>query len=259
MTLPQGPLGYAIESERRFELEATGREPSEMLKAYRDAFPKLNITADARGAVRVLDQGQQGSCQGHSLAQAFSVCYFLVTGRYLAFSRAAGYYLSQKFDNIRGDQGSTLSGGNKVATQHGMCLEEEWSYPSRYTPAQPPGIQFRFKLATSRPMRTIGEMQEWIESGLPIQTGLSWNDSCNQEVVDNWRSGGGGHSTLFWLTTGTNGELVNNINSWGGDWNGDGQHKWTWQSIERALRHSWTTFIGYAPDGMSFPDAEPIA
>lgn len=255
MTLPQGQLGYSIELERRFLLESSGAEPALMLKQYRDSFPTMNLQADPTGAVKVLDQGQQGSCQGHSLAQCFSICFYLATGRYEAFSRACGYYVAQQYDGIRSDSGSTLSGGNKVATQHGMCLEKDWPYPSRYNPAKPTGITFPFKMKVSRPLRTVDEMRNWLDAGLPVQTGIAWNDSCNQEVVDNWRSGGGGHSTTLWTLSG---DKVNNINSWGRNWNGDGVHKWTWGSIERMLRHEWSTFIGYAPDEMSFPVQEPL-
>lgn len=254
MSLPQGQLGYAIELERRTALEMHGDEPREMLARMRDEFPAFNTQAMPTDVFDILDQGQQGACQGHALAAIFSICFFLATGRREAFSRACGYYVAQQFDGIRGDTGSTLSAGQKVAMQHGMCLEKDWPYPRSYNPnSKPNGVTFPFKLSVSKPFNSAEEMEEWLQAGLPIQTGISWNNSCNKEIVDNWQAGGGGgHSTCLWQLR-PNGNGVN-INSWGSTWNGDGCHEWTWDSIRKMVRHSWSTFIGYAPTRMSFPE-----
>lgn len=222
-------------------------------------FPVYDITVDedhsfvAQGLI-------VHNCQGHALAQVFSICYFLATGRREAFSRAAGYYLAQKRDGIRGDKGSTLSGGQWVATQHGMCLESDWPYPSRYNPGMPPSAQnkFLFKLQTTKPFKDLESMLQWLDEGLPIQIGLTWNNSCDQEVVDNYNgNSGGGHSTVFWQRRAN--KNVVNWNSWGRRWAGDGVHEWTPESIKRALASRWTVFIGYAPAGMSFPQPQPIS
>lgn len=260
LKLERGSLGYAIERENHELLEATGADSQLVLQRYRDSFPQFNTTADPLGVLKVFDQGQQGSCQGNALAQVFSICYFLATGRHETFSRAAGYYLAQKKDGIRGDQGSTLSGGQWVATQHGMCLESDWPYPSRYSPSMPATAQnkFLFKLQTTKPFRDVQSMLDWLDQGLPIQTGLNWNSSCDREVVDAYSlRGGGGHSTVFWQRR-ANGNVCN-INSWGSRWNGDGVHEWTPESIQRTLQNRWTVYIGYAPDGMSFPAPDAIA
>jgi intein/homing endonuclease len=222
-------------------------------------FPVYDITVDedhsfvAQGLV-------VHNCQGNALAQVFSICYFLATGRHETFSRSAGYYLAQKKDGISGDKGSTLSGGQWVATQHGMCLESDWPYPQRYNPAMPPSAngKFNFKLQATKPLKDIDSVTQWIESGLPIQVGLTWNSTCDQEVVSNYSSrSGGGHSTVFWQRR-ASGNIVN-INSWGTRWNGDGVHEWTIDSVKEALKARWTVFIGYAPDGMSFPTPKVIS
>lgn len=254
--LPIHRLGYNYVHEDKRSLEINGAEPAEALRLFQASFPKFNTTADPLGAVAILNQGNQGSCQGHALATVFSICFFLATGRKEAFSRAAGYYLSQRKDGISGDRGSTLNGGQWVATQHGMCLEKDWPYPSRYNPAEPSGLKYLYKLKVTRPMRTVKEVTDWIDSGLPVQTGLMWNDSCSREIVNNWQPGGGGHSTCFWQRD--NAGNVKNLNSWGTQWNGDGVHSWTESSIDRAIKHQWTTLIGYAPDEMSFPSYGPL-
>ncbi len=255
--LPQGQLGYRIDLENVDYLEAVGQPSMELLAKYRDSFPQFNIDANPADLVRIRNQQSLGSCQGHAAAMVMSICVFLATGRWIEFSPAAAYYLSQRRDNIRGDNGSTLSGGNWVLTQHGLCLESDWPYVNRYDPTQPPGIQFPYKLAASKPLRTIDEWVAWNEAGLPIQGGLAWNDYCNRELVNDWRPGGGGHSTTWWLRR-SNGNRPN-INSWGQNWNRDGIHEWTLDAIEKALRHQWTVFIGYAPDNLTMPNPEPIA
>lgn len=256
LLLPTGQLGYSIHAEDRDALEENGQSPELALNSFRASFPALDIKANPLGAVDILDQKNQGACQGHALAMVFSICFFLATGRRQAFSRAAGYYLSQRHNNIRGDHGSTLSGGQWVATQHGMCLETDWRYPSSYYPQEPPNVPYLYKLKVTRPMRTAKEVTDWIDAGLPVQTGIYWNDSCSREVVNNWRPGGGGHSTCLWQRAQSGN--VNNLNSWGPQWNGDGVHEFTEGSIARMLADSNTTLIGYAPDEMSFPDQEPI-
>lgn len=260
LDLTPGTLGYAYEFEQRDLLESQGEDSQLVLRQFRETFPQFNVNADPLGLVEILDQGQQGSCQGHALATVFQICYFLATGRKESFSRAAAYYLSQKKDGIRGDMGSTLSGGQWVATQHGLCLESDWPYPSRYNPAMPPSAQgkFLFRLATTKPFRNVNEVVEWLDQGLPVQIGVTWNSSCDREIVDGYNArGGGGHSTVFWQRR-TSGN-VTNINSWGRRWAGDGVHEWTLRSIEAALAARWTVMIGYAPTGMSFPVPEPIA
>jgi hypothetical protein len=256
--LPTYRLGYAINNEDREYLDDTGVDLHQAMKAYRETFPVFNPIADPLGAVDILNQRNQGACQGHALATIFSICYFLATGRKQAFSRACGYYVSQAFDGIRGDNGSTLSAGQKVATQHGMCLESDWPYPDRYNPTKPTGIAYPYKLVATKPIRTMADFVAWTDLNLPVQDGFAWNDTCSREIVNAYQPlrGSGGHSTDYWLKT-PQGNF-RKINSWGEEWCGDGCNEWTPKSVERVLADSMTTMIGYAPDGMSFPDAKPI-
>lgn len=251
--LERGTLGYRFDLENKPELEAKGTDSKMLLKAFKDAFPTFNLQANPVDVFDILDQQMQGACAGHALAAVFSVCYYLATRRREAFSRGGAYYLAQQKDGIRGDQGSTLSACRWVATEHGLCLEKDWPYPPRYNPTKPAGIQFPYKLKVSKPMKTLQEVMDWLEAGLPVQIGLPWDSYAEKEIVDNFSPSrdSGGHSTTFWLKTGEN---VNNLNSWGQRWNGDGVHKWTPKSIEQALRHEWTVMIGYSPDEMSFPN-----
>ncbi len=253
----RGQLGYRFEFENRDRLAATGDEPRLLMHKFSDSFPVFNAQANPLDVYNVVDQGQVGSCQGNALAGVFAACYYLATRRQEVFSRSCGYYMAQQKDGLRGDVGSTLSGGQWVATEHGMCLDKDWPYVGRYSPAKPSGINFPFKLKNTKPMKTVSEVMGWLDLGLPIQIGVSWDSFADREVVEQFTpsNGSGGHSTFFWLRSGEN---ARNINSWGAGWSGDGVHFWTPRAIEQALQHRWTVMIGYSPDEMSFPTPQVI-
>ena len=251
--LRQGELGYDIDNENLDDLNK-GEEPVVLMGAFENMIPDFNCQIDPTTIAIVLNQGSLGSCQGHSLSTVFQICYFLATGRTAIFSRAAAYYLSQRKDKIRGDRGSTLSGGRWVATEHGMCLEEHWPYIERYDPKEPDGVPYQYKLKVSRPFKTVEEIVEWIKLGLPVQTGVRWGREMNTEVVEKASKRGGGHSTCLWSMRG---DHCNNINSWGQSWNGDGVHCWSLAAIEEMLDHGGI-FVGYSPDGFDYPDPEPL-
>lgn len=256
--LPQGTLGYIIEEEDHEDL-AKGDEPEVLMGAFAEKVPSFNSQIDPTDVVVVLSQGILGSCQGHSLSTVFQICYYLATGRTALFSRAAGYYLSQRNDKergvrLRGDSGSTLSGGRWVATQHGMCLEEDWPYITKYDPTEPEGIEYNYKLKVSRPFKKVDEIVDWLKLGLPVQTGVKWGKEMNTEVVQSASKRGGGHSTCLWTMRG---ELVSNINSWGKSWNGDGVQAWSLSALQEMLDHGGI-FVGYSPDGFDYPDPKPL-
>jgi hypothetical protein len=251
--LRQGLLGYNIDDENHDDL-ANGDEPELLMSAFADKIPSFNEQIDPTDIAIVLNQGSLGSCQGHSLSMVFQICYYLATGSTAIFSRAAGYYLSQRKDGIKGDKGSTLSGGRWVATEHGMCCEEHWPYIDKYNPTEPDGVPYQYKLKVSRPMKTVDEIVNWIKLGLPVQTGVRWGREMNTEVVEKASKRGGGHSTCLWTMRG---EHINNINSWGQTWNGDGVHCWSVAAIEEMLDNNGI-FVGYSPDGFDYPEPEAI-
>jgi hypothetical protein len=257
-THPSRTLGYAIEHERPAELAKNGIEPRRLLNAFKTEFPAWNNRARPDELVKIEDQGQIGSCQGQSLTTCAEICYFLATGRTIQFSRMAAYILSQKFDGLIGrDVGSTLSGGQKVATQHGFCLEPEWPYPSSYSPRIPTGIEYPFKLASAKPTNDPGLLEEAMAMGLPVQTGLAWNQELEQEVVRQWtgRAAMGGHATVFWQRSPSG---YWQINSWG-RWNGDGMNEITPQALRQLCARRDNQFVIYAPTSMKYPVPSPAS
>jgi hypothetical protein len=179
-----------------------------------------------------------------------------MTGRVLAFSRAAAYYLSQRKDGINGDRGSTLSGGQWVATQHGLCLEHEWRYPSQYDPREPSGITYKFKLVASQATQDWELIQEALDLGLPVQDGIMWNNEVSRTLVTNYTGSGaqGGHSTTLWSKSDEN---YRRINSWG-LWDGDGCNENTPKALKQQVEHRNASHVIYAPEGMIYPEVEPV-
>lgn len=252
--LPTGTLGYAIEQENKPLLAERGLDPAKMLRLAEANAPKFNVDVDPMTLFSPYNQGRLGSCQGNSLAMMFVICYYLMTGRVEKFSAAAGYYLSQRYDGISGDRGSTLSGGQKVATEHGMCLDSEWAYHDTYDPREPSGVKYRFKLVSSKPTRDIEQINQAIDLGLPVQDGIIWDDSVSRTIsTDYVGRGGGGHSTTLWTKRGEN---TRRINSWG-LWDGDGCNENTPKSLKKQVEHSFSTHIIYAPEGMIYPELAP--
>ena len=247
----QRKLGYAIQKEDHDYLNSHGEDPRLLMKRFSDSFPAFNTESKPTDILRIKNQGSVGACQGFSLSTVFEICYFLATGRQETFSAMAGYILSQRYDGLLGrDVGSTLSAGEKVATEHGLCLDKDWRFPGRYDTRIPSGIQYPFKLVHSRPTNDASVVQEAIDLGLPVHVGIPWGREMDAEHVQNFvGSGGGGHAITFWLNS--------LINSWA-DWNGDGMSSYSYRALEQMCAHQWGVFIIYAPDGMSFPDLDVV-
>ncbi len=252
--LPVGRLGYAWSKEDRVELAAKGTDPRVMLAAAAKV-PAFNADVHPGTLFNPWDQLKQGSCQGHSLSTIFTICFYLLTGNVEYFSRAAAYYLSQRFDGISGDRGSTLNGGRKVATEHGLCLESDWPYPSRYDPTEPSGIEYPFKLVASKPTRDPELIFEALDLGLPVQDGIIWDSSVSRTRSTHYvGQGGGGHSTCLWTKSDDD---YRRINSWD-MWDGDGCNENTPESLAQQIKHRYSTHIIYMPEGMLYPDLDPV-
>ena len=226
--------------------------PELLLSQFKDNFPAFNAFSNPTDIIDIADQGNVGSCQGQSLAKCFQICYFLATGNIIEFSAMAGYILAQQYDGIRGDRGSTLSGGQKVATEHGICREKAWPYTGEYD-RRVKAKEFPFRLKSAQPTNDPAQIWSALSLGLPIQTGVAWTRELEQEIVTGYtgKSSFGGHSTTLWCGK--------NINSWGDQWLVDGCNDWS-AALDKIVTHPGNTFVIYAPDEMSMPAVEsPIA
>lgn len=226
------------------------------------------VRLDPRDLIKVENQGQQGSCAGHSLSSCLEWCYAIATGgTILQLSRAMGYYEAQKLNNIVGDKGSTISAGVRLASETGLCEETLWPYPSSYNNARPRDWQGvltnakKYRIARAVKIRTYDEYRAFVGSGQGgVHNGISWGSGMNQAVVNTFTSGGGGHAIAGLCLS----ERVDSqgrpyvwiINSWGvnfGSREEPGWQEWSPQFIEQALKNNWTEMIGLS----DMPEAKP--
>lgn len=246
---------YRFDQEDRLSLAAMSSTLAYSSYSESD-IPEL---VDPEGWTIIEDQGQQGSCQGNALASAVEQCHVREGGEVVQLSRQQAYIMSQRYDGIRGDQGSTLTGGVKVAMNDGLCLESVWPYPSRYSTAVPPGF------ANSVRYKTKGytEIKDWLvllthlaKFG-PVHIGAPWNASidrqvANSGVIDSWPDGGGGHSVLYggYTNVGWNGQALSDpriklANSWATRWGRKGWAHVTKRAFEDLMNTRWGVVIGH--------------
>jgi C1A family cysteine protease len=165
---------------------------------------------DPTNWLRIENQQQQGSCQGHSLSSNLEGAYYKATGGVIQFSRQAAYIWSQQESGIRGDRGSTVSGGVKAAMNIGLCREELWPYSGRYVTSPPSGDTAgckadaaNYKISGFTPLDSYDGALKFLRSGLGfLHTGFGWDNSMDRQassgVIENWGGGrGGGHSVCF--------------------------------------------------------------
>jgi C1A family cysteine protease len=216
------------------------------------------------------NQGQMGSCQGVSLAEAASMCWTLARGTEAKFSGAWGYLASQAMSGLIGkDQGSTLDGGSKAASQLGMVLEEDFPYSDQY------GAILRkyqsdydalvakakdFKLRTEVPLGNYDEIYHFLASGVgPVHIGILWGLPDAWEIT-RYSSSGGGHSALligYLKVTAWPKPALLLRNSWGTGWGRDGYAIVHPDAVEAMCRGKWNVFVGRSD--MESPRPRPIA
>ena len=239
-------------------------EDFDALNALPDEIPVLAmrgtytaVALDPRVAIQIPNQGQQGACQGHAITTCMEWCYTIASGKAdVQLSRAAGYYLSQIRDNIRGDHGSCVASGVAEAMQNGIAEEKYWPYPARYNPAKPVNFSAyqenakQYKIGSSRKMTSYDGIATFLGSGQgAVEIGIQWNSSCDHPVIDGYTTrGGGGHALAFislserldksgqhylWLA-----------NSWGTNWGNKGWAEVSPTAVAQMLSVRSSVMIG---------------
>jgi C1A family cysteine protease len=255
--------GYLIEKEDREGLLLSSSQPryTTFGNLPERVDPRKHLKWD-EGFLQVENQGSIGSCQGASLSENAEFCYTLLTGRVMQFSKMFAYIESQKFDNIRSDSGSTLSGGTKAAVQRGFCPQSIAPYPSRYpgwswvTPAMLSEAA-KYKLQSHTAIKQEEDVRAYVGSGIGIvQIGISWNSSMTPDgngcIKSFSAGGGGGHAVVFcgYLPDADVGQRSSKgywyllKNSWGTRWGKSGFAFVDPAAITQMLRHQWTVFVG---------------
>jgi len=221
------------------------------------------------------DQQRQGACQGHSITSCTEVVTTFMLGDYSQLSRACGYYMSQMISGIRGDSGSTIDAGIKLAmgeynkSPGGICYEKDWPYPSRYSPTVP-------KEYLNFPKQKIGGYMEVASSSdihnnahkCATHIGIMWDDSIDKQaqsgILTNYNvRGGGGHSVMIaskrlydW-----NGNPLKEphsvlYNSWNLGWGYKGMALVTAKWLDQAINGKNNIFVnvfGSTPTNGTFP------
>lgn len=205
----------------------------------------------------IVNQGNIGSCQGQSLADALDYCYTLGShpGE-IQLSRSWAYLYSQDMDGIRGDSGSTLNAGGKVAKQIGICLESSCPYEGSYSQMRTffqsnkerlMQEASQFKLRTEVPLSNYDEIYHFLAARTgPVHIGILWGVPDAWEIK-RYSYSGGGHAVLLvgylkvnaWPKPG----LILR-NSWGTNWGRGGYGLLHPDVVEAMCRGKWNVFIG---------------
>lgn len=161
---------------------------------------------DPREWHKTEDQGPVGSCQGHALSSVVEYAYRVATeGKVEQFSRQMGYIGSQIEDGIRGDRGSTLSGGMKLVTTKGLCFERTCPYPGRYSPQIPQEAWEEARdyiIRSSTWLKTYDDLAAYLYSGAGgIEIGIRWTQALanSRGVIESFSGGGGGGHAISFL------------------------------------------------------------
>lgn len=232
-----------------------GSRPSRELQRLCGTYTE--VAFDPREYMNVENQGQQGSCAGHSISSCMEYCYVIATGgEKIQLSRAMGYYETQRLDGINGDRGSTISGGIKLAMSVGICEEEMWKYPSRYDNRRPRNWEevlenaAKYKIGSRYVIDSYEALRAFTGSGQgPVHAGITWNSSADRPVVESYSgNGGGGHAVGFYCPSERKDRRGDPyqwmMNSWGRNWGQGGWSEWSPTAIRQMLASSYTVAIG---------------
>lgn len=267
--------GYALDKEDRAYLKSVVREMPSACKSFSipDMVDPWQVSPDLTPTE---DQGQLGSCAGNSLSDCGEFCAHVATGEVVQFSRIFCYLGAQKMDGISGDNGSTLSGGTKLVSQYGMCLESTLPYPRSYPsggwksiPPQAWDEAKRFKLLGAIDINEVDAIRQFIGSGSGlIHIGIAWDSSMEPRngFIERFAPGSnyGGHAVCiagyvpdevakkkspegYWLIL---------KNSWGRRWGVNGRCYLSVKAAADMLKHKFTVMVGRSD--MSVPKPRPV-
>lgn len=246
--------GYPIELEDREFIRSLPNESPVL--AMRGTFQEIRL--DAKQILQVENQARQGSCAGHSLSSILEWCYAIATGGdRIQLSRAMAYYETQRIDGIRGDNGSTIAGGCKLAVETGVCREELWRYPANYSPSRPSNFEeikadaANYKVKTRIRMTSYDGIRTFLGAGLGgVHGGWNWNSSFEKKVVETFnptnRDGGHSEATICLSTKeDSNGRpFVWVLGSWGKGFAEAGWQEVSPTCLQQMLKHPNTVLVG---------------
>ena len=214
--------------------------------------------------LKIEDQKQQGACQGKANTSCTEVDEYLESGckKVVHYSAQFAYEGTQKIDGIRGDRGSTITGGAKFAKEIGHCLDKYWPYTGRHSGGRIPRECYENaekKVKTTVHLKTADEVIKFITGGHgAVLSGSLWPKLMDSQKVINQFLGprrgdrhGGGHAVCFWGWRTVAGEIeliLNNswgIKFWGGGPGMEGRKYTTYNALREMERHEFTCWFGF--------------
>jgi hypothetical protein len=210
---------------------------------------------------RMENQGPIGSCRGNSLTSILERLQH-VQGKSVQLSRIFAYLATQRIDGLLGsDRGSTITGGIKLALQHGVPLEDLTGYPRQYPNARDrAAILSAANYKAGEPFKAMSQWRvpedieacmNFIGGGGGIDLGFAWYRGiipADRVIRDyNPPSNAGGHAVAI-LGYSRDG-LLKGANS-----HADGEFEVTDRAWVKILRHRRTACVGL----VGTPDPEPV-
>ncbi len=254
------PISYEREREDQLHLGFVRSLPGPVqLMAAAGSFREVAV--DLRGRLKIESQGGVGACQGHSLSSILEYCAMLATGdstlEGVQLSRAFGYYETQRVDGLdhRGDVGSTISGGGKLAIRSGVPEEHCWAYPPKYNNTRPNDFEAvlenarTYKAATLTRIKTYDEARAFLGAAIGgINIGIRWSRDYGGLIEKKGRSGRGGHAVALMSLSERKDDdgkpYVWLMNSWGKSWGNRGWSEVSPRAVSDWMKDKYTTAIG---------------
>ena len=199
------------------------------------------------------NQGRLGSCQGNDLTSCLERLHLVATGRRIQLSRIFAYLATQQIDGLLGaDRGSTITGGARLALQHGVPPEETTGYPDSYPGrSQRSHILSAKNFASGEPYKALSkwavspdaeDAMDWIGGGGAVSIGIAWYGGLlpRDRIVRRFRPPGryGGHAVAV---LGYEDDLLVAVNS-----HGDGPFRITPDAWRQMHAHRHSAMVGLA-------------
>lgn len=241
-------LTWIPQREDRHKLATFCANHQTAARAFKSVEIPENLTRDW---LRVEDQGQIGSCQGHGLTTSAEVLYQVATGgEVVQLSRLKAYIDTQQVDGLLGsDSGSTIGGGLTVAKEKSFALETACPYLDTYPTKnrirqilEIPG-EDRFRIKSGFAVESHEHGLQCLAGGMTITIGTIWPFTIDSQwIVQRWTPAtrGGGHARSVCEIRD---RRLTEVNSWGSRWGRNGRFSWEPSAFDAMLRHPYTVCL----------------
>jgi hypothetical protein len=259
--------GYDPTIENRDEIRATSID-----LGFRVGDFNAPEEIDPRPLMRHDKQGNMGSCQGFSLANACEYVWALAQGGFSAerqLSSLFAYLETQRLDGLLGrDTGSTINSGRKLASTIGMLPEADLPYRTPYpnnartivTDAMRAKAG-QFKIRSHTWLESYDAIFQYLASGVgAVHTGTLWNDSFysrNGVLESISLRGGGGHATA-WLGYSKRVDSRGRKYLWRLNSHNDSWTEIAPSVIDQLCRHEYTSIVGVSDLSTPVPKPERV-